>query len=269
MFFLLPAALGFGLAWWLYKGRSAAMTGISLGPSDRAAVDALLAAPNDTLVALGQSAGKTRARVVSDIYLAAHVASEQGDRGAAAELMAKANQIADEPDPACPILPPAPLTGAFVTPTLPLSPGAPERWTPPGAEPPPFSGPAFGVPSGLMPMRCRERVWILAEPRVFDGARGPKDFTAPAGFPVGVRAFAPPGFAQVLVQHPEHGPVEGFVEANKLAPEGAPVGAAGQGAQSAGIAGAAGGAKLAGPTAAQKRRMRARSRRGQARAKAA
>lgn len=60
---------------------------------------------------------------------------------------------------------------------------------------------------------------IRPEPRPWDDAtlgRMPGAFTAPKDFPVYVLSYGPVGWAHVLVNHPDEGAVEGWVETRSL-----------------------------------------------------
>lgn len=60
---------------------------------------------------------------------------------------------------------------------------------------------------------------IRPEPRAWDDAvlgRMPGAFTAPKDFPVYVLSYGPVGWAHVLVNHPDEGAVEGWVQTSSL-----------------------------------------------------
>lgn len=96
--------------------------------------------------------------------------------------------------------------------------GDPSAFMPPEplAQVPP-TAPATG-PIALL--RCSEDgCMIRPEPRPWDDAtlgRMPGAFTAPKDFPVYVLSYGPVGWAHVLVNHPEDGTVEGWVETRSL-----------------------------------------------------
>ena len=69
-------------------------------------------------------------------------------------------------------------------------------------------------------LRCSgDGCMIRPEPRAWDDAtlgRMPGAFTAPKDFPVYVLSYGPVGWAHVLVNHPDEGAVEGWVETRSL-----------------------------------------------------
>ena len=89
------------------------------------------------------------------------------------------------------------------------------------AAPEPVMAPAVSPAlSPIAVMRCgADGCMIRPEPRPWDDAtlgRMPGAFTAPKDFPVYVLSFGPVGWAHVLVNHPDEGAVEGWVETRLL-----------------------------------------------------
>lgn len=92
--------------------------------------------------------------------------------------------------------------------------GNPSPYMEPEASPP-------TVPTApIALLRCSaDGCMIRPEPRPWDDAtlgRMPGAFTAPKDFPVYVLSYGPEGWARVLVNHPEDGSVEGWIETRSL-----------------------------------------------------
>lgn len=128
----------------------------------------------------------------------------------------------------------APMLGAYVAPALQAQPYDPAS-DPAlyGAQPlmgvygaPPQSQMNATPQQPIATLRCAaERCWVRPEPRQWDDATmGRFGFTAPRGFPIHVLSFGPTGWANVVVEHPDDGMVEGWVETQYL--ESAPSGMA-------------------------------------------
>ena len=328
MMFLLPfAALGLGTAAAFLKdtlfGGPPSNCG-ALTPEERMAIDGALSMGVNDLLSAASAEGKTQAMVVADLHAYAQRASAKGCQDDARRLELKARAVADPmvdavrglfgPAQQAPALPPgpgpglpgpgpglvdagpgAPLTGAYVAPTS-AAPGA--RL--------PFGTPAFGSPTAAAmpppapvappnPARpiiarghTRERTWVRPEPRPWDDRQGRFGFSIPAAYPVGVVAFAPAGWAEVVLNHPTDGQAGGFIELAKLAPAQASPGISANGAATGNCpggvcpvpgpsggrpaapmgGGGGGGAGLFRQTNAQKARMKASSRRAKRAAQA-
>ena len=84
--------------------------------------------------------------------------------------------------------------------------------------PEPSAPAAAATPIALL--RCAaDGCMVRPEPRAWDDAtlgRMPGSFTAPKDFPVYVLSYGPVGWAHVLVNHPDEGAVEGWVEMRSL-----------------------------------------------------
>ena len=80
--------------------------------------------------------------------------------------------------------------------------------------------PAVQTPAPIALLRCAiDACPVRPEPRAWDDAtlgKMPGAFTAPRGFPVHVLSYGPVGWANVLVNHPDEGAVEGWIEARFL-----------------------------------------------------
>ena len=74
-------------------------------------------------------------------------------------------------------------------------------------------------PQPIAVLRCAaDRCWVRPQPIPWDDRMGRQDgaFSAPRGHVFNVLAFGPVGWAHVLVQHPDDGLVEGWVETRFL-----------------------------------------------------
>lgn len=82
------------------------------------------------------------------------------------------------------------------------------------------SAPAEPAMQPIALMRCAaDGCMIRPEPRSWDDAtlgRMPGAFTAPKDFQVYILSYGPAGWARVLVNHPDEGAVEGWVETRSL-----------------------------------------------------
>lgn len=80
--------------------------------------------------------------------------------------------------------------------------------------------PPAATPGTTLPAETAARCWIRPEPRAFDDAQGRFGFSCPAAYPLTLLALGPPslppGWAHVELSHPDHGPVQGFVEIANL-----------------------------------------------------
>ena len=80
--------------------------------------------------------------------------------------------------------------------------------------------PAMGQAGPIALLRCSaDGCMVRPEPRPWDDAtlgRMPGAFTAPKDFPVYVLSYGPVGWAHVLVEHPDEGAVEGWIETRSL-----------------------------------------------------
>ena len=84
----------------------------------------------------------------------------------------------------------------------------------------PAPSPTLQTPAPIAVLRCAiDGCPVRPEPRAWDDAtlgRMPGSFTAPRGFPVYVLSYGPVGWANVLVNHPDEGAIEGWIEARFL-----------------------------------------------------
>ena len=120
------------------------------------------------------------------------------------------------------LLPPSPAASPFAyadpytaAPAAPMPPSDPSFFSPMGQA---SASTAPTAPIALL--RCSgDGCMIRPEPRAWDDAtlgRMPGAFTAPKDFPVYVLSYGPVGWAHVLVNHPDEGAVEGWVETRSL-----------------------------------------------------
>lgn len=79
-----------------------------------------------------------------------------------------------------------------------------------------------GAAAGRSPMalmRCGlEGCSVRPEPRAWNDAWGRFGFTIPQDYPVGIIGMGPPGWVRVELHHPDHGLIDGWIEAAHLLP---------------------------------------------------
>ena len=230
---LLPLGLLAGVAALVYSQKQPPRSTCAiLTPQERSLVDNTLMTSDRELLVAAAGRGQNQPGAVHDINTFATVIEARGCADDARRLRMKAASVARHPPVASPLtipqLPPPPgsVVGSPPPPVVPMEPmGAGVPW--PGA--PTTAWPAGGAAASAapatpaIPMQTTTRCWIRPEPRApMDPAEQERfGFTCPAKFPLTLLAFGPPslppGWAHVELQHPDHGPVQGYVEIANLA----------------------------------------------------
>lgn len=189
MILIVPALVGAAMLACLFKPSGARCNALTDEQND--ALDRTLTMSPSELVSAGQAEGRSAQAVAADLRSAAAFVGSRGCPDDARRLRLKAATLAA-------------MAATF-----------------PGAFASSFEPAALPSPSSQKPiiarMRCgQERCSVRPEPRPWDDTQGRFGFTIPAGWPVGVTAFEPFGWAEVSLDHPDHGRVAGFVELAKL-----------------------------------------------------